>query len=142
MNANDTTPIFCETACRYGGGRIRNMLKLSTGMDIWEAVVRLQTNIFNEADLNKLRDCNKESELAAYLALPPKKGCLIEIPEKLEFEWRHEYIRLKKVGDQLSSPVHCTDELASVVFIANSNKEFNEKNDSIVSWFNNKIIIK
>lgn len=104
--------LFCETASRTGGARMVEMFKQSYGLDIDEAIVKLQMDILTPEDMHFSEIPDK---LTAVYLLPKQEGILDEIPVSIPFDWVTEYLPRARKGEVISDIKHSADTLASFI---------------------------
>ncbi|MDD1370410.1 hypothetical protein PTB13_22210, partial [Bacillus sp. MHSD17] len=94
----DDELVLCETASRAGGARIVELVRQSYGINLEEAVVKIQTGIWNK---DNLVIADKPNIFTATYLLSKKAGKIKSIPQSIPFDWVTEYQPRAKVGDEI-----------------------------------------
>jgi len=129
--------IFCEIACRVGGGRINETIKYSFGVDLFKSHIQSQVGI--PQSLPTTDELANIESLTGRLLMLKKEGRLKLSLKKTPPSWVIHHELLAQSGDIVNSPIHCVDLLAGFVVEGSTEKEVHKKLNSITEWFNEAV---
>ncbi|MEK3880164.1 ATP-grasp domain-containing protein [Paenibacillus sp. FSL M7-0420] len=120
--------VFCEIACRVGGGLIVEAIEFATGINI------LKESIRSQCDGSICYDPTK-NELVGFCVIPPKEGVLDAIDGDLPFEWVVEsIIKTDKVGTKFAKAIASSSYVAMVLVKGESEEQIKERLDLVSTW--------
>lgn len=129
--------IFCEIACRVGGGRINETIKYTFGVDLYQAHIQSQVGIpqsFPTAD-----ELQNVDSLTGRILMLKKEGRFRSSLKKALPSWVVHHELHAQSGDTIDSPVHCVDLLAGFVVKGMTEQDVHEKLHAITDWFNESV---
>jgi len=129
----DDQIIFCEIACRPGGGRINETLQHTFGVDLYHTHVRLIMDL--PPKLPKLEEYTQVNKLAGRVLIIKKEGRFLSAPKEQLPPWVVHYELAVKPGDYMNAPTDCVDFIAGFVVEGVSEEDVQEKLYYIANWF-------
>jgi hypothetical protein len=132
---------FCEIASRAGGARV-----VQTNEKLFNYNI-LKESLLAQCETAKNYILKTPKNTAGWFLVPPLKGKLVDIPDKLPFPNVLEYKLNAKLGDSFEDANRSVDHIASVILSGESEKDIVSSLDKVAVWLNqhtkwNKDVIK
>ncbi len=124
--------IFCEAACRRGGGYIRQAIIQTFGIDLTKCNVQAQSGL--EVSFPKKENIHK---YCGFVLMPIKDGKLMSLPDNVEMDWITEHTINGVVGETYEQSESSLDNLASFLIEGNSEEDLINKINWTAEWFEN-----
>lgn len=122
--------VFCEVACRHGGGTINDVYAFGFGVSLLEVSLRLQ------AGLPIADHATHPERLVGGVCSPVRTGTLVlSSAEPPAFPWLLRYDPKLKSGDSATGPKTCVDSSAHFVVTGASTDEVVERMIESNRWF-------
>lgn len=122
--------VFCEVACRHGGGTINDIYSFGFGVSLLEVSLRLQ------AGLAVAEHATRPQVLTGGVSSPVRTGRLVlSSAEPPPFPWVLSYDLKLKSGDSATGPKTCVDASANFVVKGTSTTEVLDRLDQANRWF-------
>lgn len=119
--------VFCEIACRAGGGRVVDMNAHAYGCHLLH-----QASLANcglpHAGTPRLR------EYAGWLLIPPQEGELVALPPRPQGPWIVDYQVHAKAGERYDGARRSIDHYVSVVVSGKDPNEVQERIQAVAEW--------
>ena len=134
----DNKIIFCEIASRVGGGKINEMIKEATGVDLFvESIRSILYNDYNFTDNVKINN----QKYYSWILIPAKNGKLLSIGDCDIKGLEQFYKKENKIGCNFPGGTSSASEIVSAVLSSNSKEnlltlmnEFNDWAEVNVMW--------
>ncbi|MDQ3287861.1 MAG: hypothetical protein M3Q42_06295 [Pseudomonadota bacterium] len=129
--------VFCEIACRAGGGAIMETFTTVCGFRYDELAVlgtldrRLLATAFEQY--------RNVTRLGGYLMVPPQRGCLRRFPEALPFEWVEHYMPNARVGERYHIGSKVADNILQAIVAGDSESSVASRLLELESWLSHEI---
>ncbi|WP_192509118.1 ATP-grasp domain-containing protein [Pseudoalteromonas aurantia] len=134
----DDDIVFCEMACRVGGGPIMETLEVATGNRLDELAFKGQ--IVPEFR-DSLRRCGSNMRCAAgWVVVPPQAGLLSVFPNELPFEWVERYYPNAEVGQTYSKANNDSDHIMRFIITGKDYVEVSERLDEVEQWLDQNVV--
>jgi biotin carboxylase len=122
----DDKIVLCEIASRTGGGRVNIQIEQSFGINLNKCWIYAQLGIPLELPTGGRKQV-KPHILTGSALLPPRNGVFQGFSAESWPEWVTEYRLLAKPGEKFNGPKSSVDHMASLVVVANSEQEMEER---------------
>ncbi|MCG7490558.1 ATP-grasp domain-containing protein [Vibrio sp. Of14-4] len=132
FSTSENKLVFCEIACRAGGGPIMETLEAVTGYRLDDLALQGQSQ--PESFVQVLADLPKEHQVAGWILLPPQHGVLTAIPETLPFEWVKYYLPNAHQGQAFDKGQKAADNILQAVVTGAGYRQVREYLDELESW--------
>ena len=110
--------IFCEIASRIGGGKINEMIRESTGVDLFVESIKASINTNYEF----IQKPNIDDKIYGFLLIPAKKGKLMSIGECDLKGIKQFYKKDSKIGRIFQGGDSSASEIVSAVICSENRK--------------------
>lgn len=132
--------IFCEIASRVGG-HVNNNWKAGLHIDLEQAFYDIQSGREQVEVISK--KIEGPAKIPGWLLFPAKPSSTIEnLPTECLFTYCTTYQPLMKNGDTIDATLGICSNLAKASILADSEEDFSEKANELMSWFANEIKYK
>ncbi|WP_427110075.1 ATP-grasp domain-containing protein [Lysinibacillus xylanilyticus] len=128
---SNNTLIFCEIACRRGGGYISKSIQEAFDIDLVKSSVQHQCNINTEIPHINFK------KHTGFILIPNRMGKILEIPCKCEFEWVIDYKINGYIGMDSQDANSSVDSVAEFLVYGQNEEEVYKRLDSLYDWFLN-----
>lgn len=128
--------IFCEIACRPGGGVIKDAVFEKYNVNI--VTEWMKSEIQNRYQLPNISHFS--DIIAGFLIIPPCKGLLKFIPQETPFDWVEQYRITAKINSEYKNNVRTSGEIISFLTICDSERQVIDRIKTLSSWVNENVI--
>jgi biotin carboxylase len=122
----DDQIILCEIASRTGGGRVNIQIDQSFGVNLNKSWIYAQLGLPLELPTGGRKQV-KPHVLTGSALLPPKKGIFHGFRAEVWPDYVTEYRLLAEQGEKFDGPKSSVDHMASVVVVASTEQEMEER---------------
>ncbi|MBM7702281.1 ATP-grasp domain-containing protein [Metabacillus iocasae] len=127
----DEQLVFCEIACRRGGGYIAETIQQAFDIDLTKVSVQAQCGI----DVSLPRALHAPLVHSGFLLVPAKKGLLLELPSECNEEWVTQYEIYARAGDRYGGAGSSLDNIATFLVKGKDEQEVKQRIESLAEWF-------
>lgn len=127
----DNQLVFCEIACRRGGGYIAETIDQAFGIDLTKLSVQSQCGI----NVSLPKNIDKPSIQSGFLLIPCRNGEIVEIPKEFPQEWITKYDIYGKQGDRFTAAESSLDIVASFLVKGDSEVQVQQRINELAKWF-------
>lgn len=120
--------VFCEIACRTGGGRIHDTIKYQFGFDLFECSIRETCGIkYESGSLNT-------NDIYGFALIPPQKGKLIKFPDACNFPFIVDYSPSAIINHDYREPSRSIDSFISYIVKGKTELEVQMNLNDVAEW--------
>src|SRR5690606_33006453 len=127
----DDELIFCEIASRTGGGRIRETILHSYGIDLYQASARSNCNLPIDIPSGELKD----GQIHGRVLMLSRDATFVHGPKEEPPVPVVAYELTGQPGTHYDSPYNCVDSVAAYIVSGTTEKEVHEKLLTLSDWF-------
>lgn len=128
--------VFCEIACRPGGGIIKDVLFEKYNINI--VTEWMKSEIQNDYELPNVS--YQSDKIAGFLLIPPYKGLLKHIPNTTPFEWVNQYRVTAKINSEYKNNIRTSGEIISFLTTSQDENNMIARINTLSSWADENII--
>lgn len=121
----DDRLVFCETACRPGGARIRDVFRALFGVDLAEYAVRAQAGL-PVPDLAPVRAAGPR-RMAGQMVMMKRPGTVRAVPAPATESWLEFWDVFVRPGQRVTAAARSSDLLAAAVASAPTRSETEQR---------------
>ncbi len=110
--------IFCEIACRIGGGKINEMIRESTGVDLFVESIKASLS----DDYQFINNTDVDDKYYGFILIPAKKGRLMDIGDCNLTEVKQFYKKDNKIGKVFQGGDYSASEIVSAIVCSENRK--------------------
>lgn len=125
--------IFCEIACRRGGGYILESIERAYGINLVEVSTLYQCGVNKK--IKNINYSENLDKITGFILIPSKKGEIINLPQTCEFDWVIEQKIFASVGDFYDDSTGSLDNIAQFLIEGVSEEDVKTKIEIIMEWF-------
>ncbi len=126
--------LICEIASRTPGGRVPEMIKYLTGIDLERETARGQVCL-PEQSYPPYHD----DKFCAYIMIPPQEGRLKQLPENCPFCWVPEFEILANTGQTFQDVKKSTEQIGWALIEGSTREELNSRISQFDGWIQDNI---
>lgn len=133
---NEEDIIFCEIACRTGGGRIAECIEAELGIHITKALLRHECGLVTNLESSE----KNWYKYRGWILSSPLKGKLMSLPDKVPFDWVFDYWKFAKVGSDFNGANSSVFSTAALSCEGDSEEEVINRLLEIDNWYKSQSI--
>lgn len=131
--------IFCEIACRMGGGRILSCIKKEFNFDPIGTLLQYEIN--HKVDIADLKFKWKKNY--GFILCGPLEGELIEIPLEIPDQFNvFDYLVFAKKGNVYEHTTSCVENVAAICSLGDNHKDVFGNLKKIDEWFKESCVYR
>lgn len=123
--------IFCEIASRTGGGRIRETIKHSFGIDLYQSSARANCNLPIKLPSGELQD----GHIYGRVLMLSRDATFVQGPTEDPPVPVTAFEMTGQPGKHYDSPYNCVDSVAAYIVAGKTEEEVHEKLLTLSDWF-------
>nr|AEP14312.1 ATP-grasp superfamily putative amino acid ligase [Sulfobacillus thermotolerans] len=135
---SDDKIVFCEIACRTGGGMIDEAILRMYGVDLNGYQTRLECAL----PVPVLPQSQHIDKLFGTVMIPRQARTLVDLPMQLPFDWVELYMPNGKVGTQYTAPQSYLDNVGTIMVSGRNEAVVEDRLNEATAWFNEHVIWK
>lgn len=134
----DDELIFCEIACRTGGGLIREAIQQGFGFDINKVVAQAQCGLDVKVPFSAGGQGPQRS--SGWLLIPPKRGILRKIPTERYADWVTKTEISAKPNQEFRGAFSSVDTIARFLVEGESEVQVRNRIQELADWFEHSVV--
>lgn len=131
----DDRLLLCEIASRVGGARIPQLIRRTYGIDLKETWYRLATGLPLRAEPIEVPDV-----VHGELAITPRTGRVIAVPEVPPYDWVREHVRALTPGDYSPGPVHSSSHVCWTIVSGAESTQLMDRLHECEGWLQRHLV--
>lgn len=130
--------IFCEIACRLGGGPVKDAMYERYGINVISEYIKSEIDIDNKNNIIQLK--NLPDIFTGFVLVPPLTGILKSIPDKTPFEWVKQYRVTALLGHENTGKIRTSGEITHNLITGNTESEMVNRINNFSTWIKENAI--